>query len=167
MAAFSAEHVGAVQHRVLGVVVQMDEGAGHGCVTSGVRGGARSARRVRGALPTGRSGQPFVDRRHQRERRRALRVDVVGRRVATAGLVRDFHRAHPDVELDVVTLYGADAAVEALASGTIDATFRAVTMPGRRLPDGISAVPVLDEPLRLFTGPAHPFACVWKPAWAR
>ncbi|MFI8930924.1 LysR family transcriptional regulator [Streptomyces sp. NPDC053474] len=90
--------------------------------------------------------------------RRALRVDVVGRRVATAGLVRDFHRAHPDVELDVVTLYGVDAAVEALASGTIDATFRAVTTPGRQLPDGIRAVPVLDEPLRLFTGPAHPFA---------
>ncbi|MEU2561581.1 LysR family transcriptional regulator [Streptomyces longispororuber] len=90
--------------------------------------------------------------------RRALRVDVVGRRVATAGLVRDFHRAHPDVELDVVTLYGADAAVEALAAGTIDASFRAVTMPGRRLPEGIRALPVLDEPLRLFTGPAHPFA---------
>ncbi|GHE69137.1 LysR family transcriptional regulator [Streptomyces longispororuber] len=90
--------------------------------------------------------------------RRALRVDVVGRRAATAGLVRDFHRAHPDVELDVVTLYGADAAVEALAAGTIDASFRAVTMPGRQLPEDIRALPVLDEPLRLFTGPGHPFA---------
>ncbi|WP_172382452.1 LysR family transcriptional regulator [Streptomyces sp. MNP-20] len=98
--------------------------------------------------------------------RRALRVDVVGRRVATAGLVRDFHRAHPDVELDVVTLYGVDAAVEALASGTIDATFRAVTMPGRQLPEGIGALPVLDEPLRLFTGPAHPFAAASSVALA-
>ncbi|QIB43995.1 LysR family transcriptional regulator [Streptomyces aureoverticillatus] len=89
---------------------------------------------------------------------RALRVDVVGRRVATAGLLRDFHRAHPETDLDVVTLFGADAAIAALLDGTIDATFRAVTMPGRRLPDEIEAVPVLDEPLLLFTGPAHEFA---------
>ena len=45
---------------------------------------------------------------------RALRVDVVGRRAATAGLVRDFHRAHPEVTLDVVTLFGVDAAVAAV-----------------------------------------------------
>ena len=36
--------------------------------------------------------------------RRALRVDVVGRRLGPAGLLRDFHRAHPGIELDVVTL---------------------------------------------------------------
>ncbi|EPH40227.1 LysR family transcriptional regulator [Streptomyces aurantiacus] len=89
---------------------------------------------------------------------RALRVDVVGRRVATAGLLRDFHRAHPGTALDVVTLYGADAAVAALKDGTIDATFRAVTMPGRRLPEDIEAVPVFDEPQMLFTGPGHEFA---------
>ncbi|KUF17776.1 LysR family transcriptional regulator [Streptomyces silvensis] len=89
---------------------------------------------------------------------RALRVDVVGRRVATAGLLRDFHRAHPETDLDVVTLFGVDAAVAALQSGAIDATFRAVTMPGSELPDDIEAVPVLDEPMSLFTGPAHEFA---------
>ncbi|MGW1994047.1 LysR family transcriptional regulator [Embleya sp. NPDC001921] len=90
--------------------------------------------------------------------RRVLRVDVVGRRAAPAGLLRGFHRAHPDVGLDVVTLFGADAAVDAVRSGAIDATFRAVTMPGRQLPDGVEATPVLDEPLRLFTGPDHEFA---------
>ncbi|MEU0389416.1 LysR family transcriptional regulator [Streptomyces chartreusis] len=89
---------------------------------------------------------------------RALRVDVVGRRVATAGLVRDFHRAHPEIALDVVTLFDADTAVAAVRDGSVDATFRAVTMPGRRLPDGIEAVPVLDEPLRLCVGPDHEFA---------
>ncbi|GGR70990.1 LysR family transcriptional regulator [Streptomyces aureoverticillatus] len=89
---------------------------------------------------------------------RALRVDVVGRRVAPAGLLRDFHRAQPGTALDVVTLYGADAAIAALKDGTIDATFRAVTMPGRRLPEDIEAVPVFDEPLMLFTGPGHEFA---------
>ncbi|MGK5696796.1 LysR family transcriptional regulator [Streptomyces sp. URMC 128] len=88
---------------------------------------------------------------------RALWVDVVGRRVATAGLVRDFHRAHPEIALDVVTLFDADTAVAAVRDGAVDATFRAVTMPGRRLPDGIEAVPVLDEPLRLCVGPDHEF----------
>lgn len=90
--------------------------------------------------------------------RRALRVDVIGRRLAPAGLLRAFHRAHPRTELDVVTLFDADAAVAAVLSGTIDASFRAVTMPGRQLPDGIVAARVFDEPLQLLTGPAHEFA---------
>ncbi|MEU6914903.1 LysR family transcriptional regulator [Streptomyces olindensis] len=89
---------------------------------------------------------------------RALRVDVVGRRAATAGLVRDFHGARPEIALDVIALFGADAAVTAVRDGAVDATFRAVTMPGHRLPDGVSAVPVLDEPLRLCVGPGHEFA---------
>ncbi|WP_338498497.1 LysR family transcriptional regulator [Streptomyces sp. SJL17-4] len=89
---------------------------------------------------------------------RALRVDVIGRRLATAGLLRGFHRAHPEIELDVVTLFDADAAVAALGAGTIDASFRAVTMPGRRLPKGIEALPVLDEPMQLLTGPGHALA---------
>ncbi|MEV7286706.1 LysR family transcriptional regulator [Streptomyces sp. NPDC093252] len=89
---------------------------------------------------------------------RALRVDVIGRRLSLAGALRDFHRAHPEIALDVVTLPSAEVAVAALRDGTLDATFRAVTMPGQRLPDGIAAVPVLDEPLRLFTGPGHAFA---------
>lgn len=90
--------------------------------------------------------------------RRPLRVDVIGRRAATAGLLRDFHRARPDVDLDVVALPDVRAALAALGSGAIDASFRCVTMPGLRLPDGIGATPVFDEPLQLCTGPAHPFA---------
>ncbi|WP_328889383.1 LysR family transcriptional regulator [Streptomyces sp. NBC_00316] len=90
--------------------------------------------------------------------RRALRVDVIGRRLAPAALLRDFHRAHPEVELDVVTLFDADAAVDAIRSGTIDASFRAVPMPGRQLPDDIGAARAFDEPVQLLTGPAHEFA---------
>jgi DNA-binding transcriptional LysR family regulator len=90
--------------------------------------------------------------------RRALRVDVIGRRLAPAGLLRDFHRAHPETELDVVTLFDADAAIAAVRSGTIDASFRAVTLPARQLPDGIETAPVLDEPVQLVTGPAHELA---------
>ncbi|MCD7441092.1 LysR family transcriptional regulator [Streptomyces lincolnensis] len=90
--------------------------------------------------------------------RRALRVDVIGRRLAPADLVRAFHRAHPEIELDVVTLFDADAAFAAVRSGTIDASFRAVTLPARELPDGIAALRVYDEPLQLVTGPRHVFA---------
>ncbi|MEV0242006.1 LysR family transcriptional regulator [Streptomyces sp. NPDC050674] len=89
---------------------------------------------------------------------RALRVDVVGRRAATGGLVQGFHRARPEIALDVVTLFDVETAVTAVRDGAVDATFRAVTMPGHRLPDGIGAVPVLDEPLHLCVGPGHAFA---------
>ncbi|MFJ6569090.1 LysR family transcriptional regulator [Streptomyces sp. NPDC091292] len=89
---------------------------------------------------------------------RALRVDVIGRRLAPAGLLRDFHRAHPGTELDVVTLFDADAAIAAVRSGAIDATIRAVTVTARQLPDGIEAVRVFDERIQLLTGPAHAFA---------
>ncbi|MGW9431522.1 LysR family transcriptional regulator [Streptomyces decoyicus] len=89
---------------------------------------------------------------------RALRVDVIGRRLAPAGLLRGFHRAHPETALDVVTLFDADAAIAAVRSGTIDASFRAVTRPARQLPDGIEAARVHDEPVQLLTGPAHEFA---------
>ena len=89
---------------------------------------------------------------------RALRIDVVGRRVSLAGFLRDFHRAHPGIALDIVTLPGAEEAVAAVRDGVIDATFRAVTMPGQRIPDGIEFTPVHDEPIHLFTGPSHPIA---------
>ncbi|MFJ4688563.1 LysR family transcriptional regulator [Streptomyces sp. NPDC088789] len=89
---------------------------------------------------------------------RALRVDIVGRRLCLAGVLREFHRLRPDLALDVVTLPSAEAAVAALGDGTIDATFRAITMPGQRLPREIEAEPVLDEPLFLFTGPGHVYA---------
>ncbi len=90
--------------------------------------------------------------------RRALRVDVIGRRLAPAVLLREFHQARPDVELDVVTLFDVEAAVAALRAGTIDASFRAVTMPGSRLPEDVRAVRVHDEPLELLTGPGHALA---------
>jgi DNA-binding transcriptional LysR family regulator len=88
--------------------------------------------------------------------RRALRVDVISRRIAPAGLLRGFHRAHPETELDVVTLFDAGTAIAAIRSGSIDATFRAVS--SRQLPNGVRAAPVLDEPHQLLTGPAHPLA---------
>ncbi|MBK1784743.1 LysR family transcriptional regulator [Prauserella cavernicola] len=88
---------------------------------------------------------------------RALRVDVVGRRLAPAGLLRDFHRSHSGTALDVVTLPDGDAALTAVGSGTIDAAFRAVTEQARRHA-GVEAVRVFDEPLVAVTGAAHELA---------
>ncbi|MER5496378.1 LysR family transcriptional regulator [Streptomyces sp. NPDC002561] len=90
--------------------------------------------------------------------RRPLRVDVINSRGAATGLMRDFHRARPEIELDVVMLFDIGAAVAAVRSGTIDASFRAVAAPGRPLPEDIESVRVLDEPLQLLTGPDHALA---------
>ncbi|MBF9067007.1 LysR family transcriptional regulator [Streptacidiphilus fuscans] len=90
--------------------------------------------------------------------RRALRVDVVNRRIATAGLLQDFHRAHPEIELDVVTLDAdVDGAIAAVAAGSVDATFHAVP-PQRHVPDGIRTAPMIEDRHQLLVGPRHPLA---------
>ncbi|MFF8189506.1 LysR family transcriptional regulator [Streptomyces bobili] len=89
---------------------------------------------------------------------RPLRVDVLASRSAASGLMRGFHRAHPGIELDVVWLFDIETAVAAIRSGAIDASFRAVAVPGRPLPEDLESVRVLDEPLQLLTGPAHALA---------
>ncbi|WP_369779722.1 LysR family transcriptional regulator [Streptomyces sp. R33] len=89
---------------------------------------------------------------------RPLRVDVIASRVAPSGLMRGFHRAHPEIDLDVLMLFDIQSAVAAIRSGEIDASFRAVAAPGRPLPEDIESVRVLDEPLQLLTGPSHALA---------
>jgi DNA-binding transcriptional LysR family regulator len=91
--------------------------------------------------------------------RRALRVDVHSRRTAPAVLLQDFHRMHPGIELDVMTL-DADvhAATAAVDAGTIDATFHAVTVPARQLPGAIRTAGVIDEHHEILVGPRHALA---------
>lgn len=90
--------------------------------------------------------------------RRALRVDVVNRRIASAVLLQDFYRTHPEIELDIITLDAdVDGACAAVAAGTIDATFHGVP-PRRYLPETIRTAPVIEEPHELLVGPRHPLA---------
>jgi DNA-binding transcriptional LysR family regulator len=90
--------------------------------------------------------------------RRALRVDVVNRRIVTAGLLQDFYRMHPEIELDVVTLDAdVDGAIAAVEAGTIDVTFHGVPAQ-QQLPKAIRAARVIDEPHQLLVGPRHPLA---------
>lgn len=88
---------------------------------------------------------------------RALRVDVLGRRLASAALLRRFHEAHPGTELDVLTLPQARAAVAALLDGSIDAAFCCLRAPDA-LPAPIRHARVYDEPLEVLVGPGHPLA---------
>ncbi len=102
-----------------------------------------------------------------RPERRALRVDVVSRRVVSGVLLQDFHRSHPDIELDVLTLDAdADGAIAAVEAGVIDATFHAVMAPARQLPAGVRAARAIEEPHELLVGPGHAFAdaCAVTPA---
>jgi DNA-binding transcriptional LysR family regulator len=122
-------------------------------------------RTARGATLTG-DGEAFLPHARElllaearavasvRSGRRPLRVDVIGRRLGTAALLRGFHEEHPDVALEVVTLFDAGTAVAAVRDGSIDASFRAVT----GLTDGVASMAVLDEPLLLLCGPAHVLA---------
>ncbi|MFD8571571.1 LysR family transcriptional regulator [Streptomyces sp. NPDC059639] len=90
---------------------------------------------------------------------RPLRVDVLGTRVSTAGLLQDFHRAHPDAALDVTVVRTAGrAALEAVRDGSVDASFWAHSLPAERLPAPVRTARVLDEPAVLAVGPAHPLA---------
>jgi len=90
--------------------------------------------------------------------RRALRVDVVNRRIISAVLLQDFYRTHPDIELDVVTLDAdVEAATAAVEAGTVDATFHGVPS-SQQLPDAISTALVIEESHELLVGPRHPLA---------
>jgi len=89
---------------------------------------------------------------------RPLRLDVPGRRFGPARLLRAFLHARPGTELDVVTLTDANAAITAIDAGTIDASLRALSVPPRRLPPGITHIRALDEPHQLVTGPRHTLA---------
>lgn len=92
--------------------------------------------------------------------KRAFRIDVLNTRTAPATQLRAFHRLQPEVALEIVTLPDADtaAAIAAVADGTIDATFRALTDPTTRIPTSIRAERVIDDRHQLLVGPRHPLA---------
>lgn len=105
----------------------------------------RAAERARAAVTPGR---------------RALRVDVVSRRIAPAGVLHAFYRQHPGIELDVVALVNTDAtsALAEVAAGTLDATFRSLRDSARKVPSGLRSARVIDDRHQLLVGPRHPLA---------
>jgi DNA-binding transcriptional LysR family regulator len=113
--------------------------------------------------------------------RRALRIDVLSRRIAPGVLVEQFYRTHPGIELDVVTLNAdVSAAMAAVEAGTVDATFHAIPGPPQHLPAAIKAARAIDDPHQLLVGPRHALAGaravppaqlarhrIWMPGMAR
>lgn len=81
---------------------------------------------------------------------------MLNRRTAPATSLHAFHQLHPGIDLDVITLPDAhaDAAVAAVAAGTIDATVRAVMEPRRQITSPIRAARAIDDRHQLLVGPA-------------
>ncbi|WP_412515714.1 LysR family transcriptional regulator [Actinomadura madurae] len=90
-----------------------------------------------------------------RDRRRALRVDVLDTRTAAIDLVRGFYDACPDVDIEIITSNGLRSAPGALARGTVDAAFCRVT---GALDDELVSLPAYLEPAHLLVGRDHPLA---------
>ncbi|MFD4945434.1 LysR family transcriptional regulator [Streptomyces sp. NPDC058239] len=92
--------------------------------------------------------------------RRALRIDVVGRRIAPSNTLQDFYQKHPGIKLDVVTLANADtaSALAEISDGNLDATFRSLRASARMLPSELRSSRVIDERHELLVGPRHPLA---------
>ncbi|MET8875797.1 LysR family transcriptional regulator [Nocardia sp. NPDC004604] len=92
--------------------------------------------------------------------RRALRIDVVSRRIAPSNVLHAFYQQHPDIELDVVALPNADAAaaLAEIGAGTLDATFRSLRDSARKVPTGLRSLRVIDDRHELLVGPKHPLA---------
>jgi DNA-binding transcriptional LysR family regulator len=92
--------------------------------------------------------------------RRALRIDVVGRRIAPSNILYAFYQQHPGIDLDVVTLNGVDAAtaLAEIGAGVLDATFRSLRDSAGKLPRGLRSARVIDDRHELLVGPRHPLA---------
>ncbi|WP_041782046.1 LysR family transcriptional regulator [Mycolicibacterium chubuense] len=93
--------------------------------------------------------------------RRALRVDVRNRRTAPATLLHGFYQQHADIELDVVVLPedNVEAALTAVATGALDATFRGLIDPTAQLAGtGLSCRRVVEDRHQLLVGPRHRLA---------
>ncbi len=89
-----------------------------------------------------------------RSRRRALRVDVLGTRLAATELVREFHESS-GADVEIITSNGLRSAVPALVGGSIDAAFARVLGP---LDPALTHIPAALDPLHVLVGAAHPLA---------
>jgi DNA-binding transcriptional LysR family regulator len=90
-----------------------------------------------------------------RARRRALRVDVLGTRLASTELLREFHETTGGADIEIMTSNGLRSAVPALVRGSIDAAFARIVGP---LEPALASTPAYLEPLHVLVGAAHPLA---------
>ncbi len=127
--------------------------------------GVRLLSRTRGGAEPTEDGEEFlkharalisladqaVERLHGR--RRPLRVDVLGTRLATMEVIRAFHADHDD-ELELVTP-GLGAVRRSMLPETVDAAFARVNTV---TDSAIGRTPAYLEPANLLVGRRHPLA---------
>lgn len=157
---FAAAHLGITQQAVSKRLASLESELGVRLFTRAA-GGTRLTIDGQALLPHARDLLRMEQRAVESVQpgRRALRVDVLNHRTASSAVLRDFHRVHPDVELDLVTIVdSAQTAIAALQAGTIDASFRAVGSPASQLPEEIEAAPAVGDTHHLLVGPTHPLA---------
>lgn len=122
---------------------------------SRTRGGAEPTEEGREFLNHARALIGLADQAVERlhGRRRPLRVDVLGTRLATMELIRSFHKDH-DVEIEIVTP-GLGAERSPLLPDSVDAAFaRAGTVSD----PAIRRTPAYLEPAHLLVSRRHPLA---------
>ncbi|RSN02945.1 LysR family transcriptional regulator [Nonomuraea sp. WAC 01424] len=90
-----------------------------------------------------------------RNRHRSLRVDVLDTRLGAIDVIRAFHRATADAEIDIITSNGLRSARAALANGSVDAAFARASGP---LGDDLVSTRAYLEQVHLLVGRGHPLA---------
>lgn len=155
----AADELGISQQAVSKRIVGLERNLGASLLVRTSRG-SRLSLDGQVFLPHARKVVAAIEQAEQAVRpgSRPLRVDVLNRRIAPAQAVYRFYRSRPDTALDAVTLGEENAAraARAVLDGSLDASFRALSAD--QVPAGIRAERVLDVPLQLLVGPAHPLA---------
>src|SRR5690606_17815042 len=155
----AADDLGITQQAVSKRIVGLEKSLGVSLLVRTSRG-SRLSLDGHVFLPHARKVLAALDQAAQAVRpgSRPLRIDVLNRRVAPAQAVHRFYRSRPDTALDAVALGEQDAVqvARAVLDGDLDASFRA--LPAEQVPAGIRAERLLDMPLQLLVGPAHPLA---------
>lgn len=89
---------------------------------------------------------------------RPLRVAVLGERATEMQAMRYYLRRHPDRDTEIVLTNPFVTSRDALTAGRVDAAFARAYGGPRALPQRISAIPFLLDPLHLLVGKDHPLA---------
>ncbi|MBT2209228.1 LysR family transcriptional regulator [Actinomadura sp. NEAU-AAG7] len=152
----AADRLGLSQQAVSKRVARLEAHLGTPLLAR-TRGGAEPTAEGRAFLVPARALLVLADQAVERARGgpRPLRVDVLGTRLASTALIRGFHEARPDVEIEILTSDGLATAGPALLAGALDAFLGRATAA---LDEGIARVPAHLEPLHVLVGRGHRLA---------
>ena len=173
----AADRLGMTQQAVSKRIARLESDLGVPLLNRS-RSGARLTEDGAAFLPQARALVSLADQATAmlRARRRALRIDVLGRDAASIEMVRAFYEAS-DVGVDIVVSRGTVSQRTALADGSVDAAFGRAT---GTLPPEIERIPACLEPIEILVSRQHPLAgrgpvplrelsglTAWMPANAR